>query len=87
MTITIEHAWTQRGWSANDYMIDDSRMAEIIGRSYRTAEHAMRAARARADELGYAAIRYRTSDGEVWERGDEPSIPGRPALCRRVVSR
>lgn len=81
--IEILEAYTQRGWSQSDHLIDDSRIAEIIGRRYATVEHAMRAARARADRRGYAAIRYRDAAGEIWLRGDEPPLPGREPLHRR----
>lgn len=84
--IEVIHAWTQRGWSVDDHTIDDSRLDEIVGRTYATRAHALRAARARADKRGFAAIRYvDTRTGEVWEIGDEPNLPGRSRLCRRVL--
>lgn len=83
--IEVTQAWTQRGWCPTDHLIDDSRMDEIVGRSYRTVADALRAARKRADRRGFAAIEYLdTRTGEIWRRGDEPALPGRPPLCRRV---
>lgn len=85
--ITITHAYTQRGWDPGDHLIDDSRMSEIIGRHYASVSHAMSAARARADRRGYAAIQYVVqATGERWERGDDPALPGRNPLCKRVAN-
>lgn len=85
MTKNIEllNAYTQRGWDSCDHLIDDSRMTEIVGRSYTTVTHAMRAASARASRRGFVAIRYldrRT--GEIIVRGNEPALPGRAPLYR-----
>lgn len=86
--ISITNAYTQRGWSSTDHLIDDSRMVELIGRDFSTVANAMRAARARADKLGYAAIEYLDNrTGERWLRGDEPPLPGREPLCRRLGER
>lgn len=82
--ITVTHAYTQRGWDPCDHLIDDSAMTEIIGREFRSVADAMRAARKRADRRGYAAIQYRLPNGQEWLRGDEPPLPGRPPLCRRL---
>lgn len=85
--ILITNAYTQRGWSSCDHLIDDSRMAEIVGREFKTLAGAMRAARARAHRLGFAAIEYIIVEtGERWLRGDEPALPGRAPLCRRLES-
>ena len=76
--ITVMTAWTQRGWSQNDHLIDDTRLHEMVGRSYSALAHARRAAVARADRRGFASIVYTTSDGRRWAVGFEPSLPGRP---------
>ncbi len=84
--VTVTAAWTQRGWSSGDHLIDDSRMAEIVGRSFASAAHAMRAAEARADRLGFAAVEYVVhATGERWRRGAEPSLPGRAPLYQSVA--
>lgn len=82
--ITVTAAWTQRGWDHHDHLIDDSRMTEIVGQKFASVDDAMRAARARADHRGFVAIEYVAADGSCWLRGDEPSLPGRPPLCRRT---
>lgn len=74
--IKVINAWTQRGWSPADYLIDDSRLTEIVGREYRTVEHAARAARARADERGYASFEYELR-GVRYLYDDSPPLPGR----------
>ena len=82
--LRVIEAWTQRGWSSSDHMIDDRRMDEIVGREFRTRANLLAAARARADARGFAAVRYLdTVSGETWVIGDEPNIPGRPRLSRR----
>ena len=75
--ITITNAWNQRGWSGTDHLIDDSRMADIIGRSYSTVGHARRAVEARADRRGSASFEYR--DGSRYYSYDcsPAGIPGR----------
>lgn len=81
--IQILQAWTQPGWDAHSHLINDAAMREIEGLSYSTVAHAMRAARARADRRGFAAIRYLdTRVNEIWVRGDDPVIPGRRPLLR-----
>jgi hypothetical protein len=82
--VTVLRAWTQRGWSSTDHMIDDRRMDELVGMTFQSLRDAMRAAESRADSLGYAAIEYQRPDGQVWQRGAEPSLPGREPLHRRV---
>lgn len=83
--LTIINAYTQRGWDACDHLIDDSRLDEIVGQSYSNRANMLRAARARADRRGFVAVEYRDSaSGETWLIGDEPNLPGRPRLCRRV---
>lgn len=83
--LTIINAYTQRGWGPTDHLIDDSRLDEIIGMSYSNCANMMRAARSRADSRGYVAVEYHDSvTGDRWLVGDEPNLPGRPRLCRRV---
>ena len=76
--IQLTRAWTQRGWSSCDHLIDDSRLAEIIGRSYTTVAHAARAARARADRRGFVAFEYSLA-GRRYQYDDSAllGIPGR----------
>jgi hypothetical protein len=84
--VTITKAWTQRGWSSTDHMIDDSRLAEVVGVSYRSVEHARRAAAARADKRGFVSFQY-TLDGRLYEYDDSPSgIPGRTVDRIREVA-
>ena len=84
MTITITAAWIQRGWSQRDNIIDDHCMSPLVGREYPSLRAAMRAAeRLSARQDGFATIEY-TCDGESWRVGCEPSLPGRPALRRRL---
>lgn len=86
--IIVTAAWTQRGWDSCDHLIDDSRIQEIVGLHYASVAHAMRAAGAREDRRGFAAIEYVVcATGERWRRGNEPSLPGRPALVKRLVAR
>lgn len=85
MPLTISAAWTQRGWSANDHLIDDSRMNEIIGKTYQTLAQAKRAVAARADKRGYGMFRY-TMDGKTYCVGLEPNLPGRPNYGPREVT-
>jgi len=76
--ITILNAWTQRGWSSQDYRIDDSRLAEVVGRSYATVEHARRAVEARADELGYPSFEYECRGRRYrYDCSSRLRIPGR----------
>lgn len=83
--ITITDAYTQRGWSPTDHLIDDEPIRRMIGRTYHDRASAMRAARKLADPRGYAALVYTTDDGETWESGDEPDIVGRTRLHRRIT--
>lgn len=85
--LRIINAWTQHGWSSTDHLIDDSRLDEIVGREFRTREKLLSAARSRADRRGFAAVRYLdTVSGETWVVGDEPNLPGRARLCKRVAT-
>lgn len=78
MSIVITKAWTQRGWDRDDHLIDDSRLREVIGRTYATVEHARRAVVARRDRRGPASFefarggrRYRYDTTARWD------VPGR----------
>lgn len=83
--VIVTAAWTQRGWSPNDHLIDDSRLDEIIGRHFASVRAAMRAAEKRADERGYAAIEYLVcATGQTWQRGAEPALPGRAPMAVRT---
>lgn len=77
--ITITRAWTQRGWSPTDHLIDDTRMGEVVGRSYASVEHARRAVEARADSRGYASFEYRAAGGRHYrcDTSARAKIPGR----------
>jgi len=85
--ILIERAWTQRGWSSCDHMIDDSAIDRCVGRTYRTPAEALRAAARLADDLGFAAIVWRDlRTGRVERWGAEPSLPGRERMRDVVCS-
>lgn len=77
--ITITEAHTQRGWSPTDHLIDDTRLDEVIGRSYATVEHARRAVEARADDRGYATFEFEDGRGRHWRYDCSAGlgIPGR----------
>lgn len=82
-SIEILDAYTQRGWCSSDYLIDDSAIKRMIGRSYTSFPVALRATSRLADARGFAAIRYLDrATGEIWTRGAEPSLPGRSPLAR-----
>jgi hypothetical protein len=76
-SVIIINAWTQRGWSSTDHMIDDTRLAEVVGREFRTLEHARRAVEARTDRRGYGTFTYELA-GRTYQYDDSPAgIPGR----------
>ncbi len=76
--LIITAAWTQRGWSRNDHLIDDTRLDAVIGRTYGTVAAAKRAVTAKADPRGYGSFEYVLPDGSSFRVGCEPSLPGRP---------
>ena len=83
--LLVTSAENQRGWSPTDYLIDDERLAEIVGCRYRTLASLLSAARAREDARGYARVEYVIEEtGERWVVGTEPSFPGRSRLYRRL---
>jgi len=85
MTITITDAYTQRGWSQHDHLIDDSDIARMIGREYADLAEAMEEADERCDPRGFPALEYiLDATGERWLRGGEPDLPGRRAMARRI---
>lgn len=85
--ITITNARTQRGWSPTDHLIDDSRLAEVIGVSYASVEHARRAVASRCDSRGYGMFEYVCHAGSRHYRYDDSpgNIPGRTVQRIREV--
>ncbi len=83
-SLIVLDAWTQRGWAADDHLIDDSAISGLVGRSYQSLTALRRAARRLQDPRGFAAARYRLA-GHVWEVGFQPGIPGTPNPGPRQV--
>lgn len=85
--VEVVEACTQRGWSSRDHMIDDSRIAAMVGRVYVSARAALEAGKRLADDLGFASVTFVYLEGpcggQRWTIGGEPEITGREALCRR----
>jgi hypothetical protein len=82
MSIVILEAWTQKGWDPCDHLIDDSKLDEVIGKSYATVEHAKRAVESRADRRGFASFIYRDRNGRRYKYDTSANlkIPGRSVL-------
>lgn len=80
----VSNASVQRGWSNRDHLIDDSAVDRLISRRFRTWT-ALRAAMDRVKAPGFITVEYLDeTTGEMWRRGNEPSLPGRQPLCRRI---
>jgi hypothetical protein len=80
MKYTIISACNQRGWSSCDHLIDDAPLAELVGRSYRTIEHARRAVDAREDRFTSATtFEVRDGSGKSYrvDTSARLGIPGR----------
>lgn len=82
--LTILEARNQRGWDSQDHMLDDSKLEELIGRSYKTMAQLRRAVVAR--ESSFARVVYEGPDGMRYEFGTEPSLPGRPNRGARLCA-
>ena len=76
--ITVEKAWALQGYSRYDHLIEDSRLAEIEGLSYRCVADSLRAACDRCfiggtpsiplRRHGAVGVRVRFKSGAVEER-------------------
>jgi hypothetical protein len=85
--VVVVRAWTQRGRSSTDHLIDDTRLDECVGRRFATVEHARRAVEARADRRGYASFEYTLgSKRYVYDCSAALGIPGRDVLRIREVA-
>lgn len=86
MNITITNAWTQRGWSHADHLIDDGRLTELVGRTFRSLAVAAQAARKRGDQRGFVSFEYVGPDGRRYLYDDSPALPGRDVRRIREVA-
>lgn len=84
--MTVINAWTQHGWSCSDHLIDDSRLADMIGRRYQSLAALKREADRRCDPRGYPTVEYIGPDGATYRYDGSAGlgIPGRhvPAVTR-----
>jgi hypothetical protein len=75
--LTVTNAWTQRGWSNQDHLIDDEPISGMIGRTYANLTPLKADAQRLADRHGYPSVEFE-SVGRLYRYDGSPSgIPGR----------
>lgn len=86
MSVRIIDAWVQSGWTNCDHMLDHDSVRRVVGRVYRSAREAIRAAEAAGDKRAEVAVHYAdlADDGFEWVEGSELDLPGRPHLKRQA---
>ncbi len=75
MTLTVTNARNQQGWGCRDHLLDDSALADMIGRTYPNLAALKRAAQRRAES--YPTVEYHDAYRRYRYRGDPTGIPGR----------